>query len=37
MVEVEDEPRMLPYEAGDEAGMALAWVDRDDGVRRSHR
>ncbi len=34
VVQVEDEPRMLTNENGEEAGLALAWVDWDDGVRR---
>lgn len=34
IVQVEDEPRMLTNDDGEEAGHALAWVDWDDGVRR---
>lgn len=34
VVQVDDEPRMLTNEAGEETGLALAWVDWDDGVRR---
>lgn len=34
VVQVDDEPRMLTDEDGEEAGLALAWVDWDDGVRR---
>ena len=34
VVQVEDEPRMLTNENGEEAELALAWVDWDDGVRR---
>lgn len=34
VVEVESPPRVLTDEAGDECGVALAWVDWDDGVRR---
>lgn len=34
VVEVENEPRALTNEAGEETGLALAWVDWDDGVRR---
>lgn len=34
VVQVDDQPRMLTNEAGDEIGLALAWVDWDDGVRR---
>jgi exodeoxyribonuclease V alpha subunit len=34
VVQVEDEPRMLTNEAGEGTGLALAWVDWDDGVRR---
>lgn len=34
VVQIDDEPRMLTNEAGEEAGLALAWVDWDDGVRR---
>jgi exodeoxyribonuclease V alpha subunit len=34
VVQVEDEPRVLTNEEGEESGLALAWVDWDDGVRR---
>jgi exodeoxyribonuclease V alpha subunit len=34
VVQVDDEPRMLANEEGEETGLALAWVDWDDGVRR---
>jgi exodeoxyribonuclease V alpha subunit len=34
VVQVEDEPRLLTNEEGEETGLALAWVDWDDGVRR---
>lgn len=34
VVQVDDEPRMLTNEDGKETGLALAWVDWDDGVRR---
>ena len=34
VVQVDDEPRMLTNEAGEVTGLALAWVDWDDGVRR---
>ncbi len=34
VVQVDDEPRMLTNEDGEETGLALAWVDWDDGVRR---
>ncbi len=34
VVEVENEPRALSNEAGEEIGGALAWVNWDDGVRR---
>lgn len=34
VVQIEDEPRQLTNEAGQETGLALAWVDWDDGVRR---
>lgn len=34
VVQIEEEPRMLTNEAGEESGLALAWVDWDDGVRR---
>lgn len=34
VVQVDDEPRMLTNEEGEETGLALAWVDWDDGVRR---
>lgn len=34
VVEVDDEPRMLTNEDGEETGFALAWVEWDDGVRR---
>ena len=34
VVQVEDEPRVLTNEEGEEAGLVLAWVDWDDGVRR---
>ena len=35
VVEVEDTPRVLLDDAGDEAGLALAWVEWDDGQRRA--
>ena len=34
VVQVDDEPHMLTDEDGEDAGLALAWVDWDDGVRR---
>lgn len=34
VVQVDDEPRMLTNEDGVETGLALAWADWDDGVRR---
>jgi exodeoxyribonuclease V alpha subunit len=34
VVQIEDEPRMLTNESGETIGLALAWVDWDDGVRR---
>jgi exodeoxyribonuclease V alpha subunit len=34
VVQVEDEPRMLTNDEGEASGLALAWVDWDDGVRR---
>lgn len=34
VIQVDDEPRMLANEEGEETGLALAWVDWDDGVRR---
>lgn len=34
VVQVEDEPRILTTENGEDNGLALAWVDWDDGVRR---
>jgi len=34
VMQVDDEPSMLTNEAGEEAGLALAWADWDDGVRR---
>jgi exodeoxyribonuclease V alpha subunit len=34
VVQVDDEPRMLTNEDGEETGRTLAWVDWDDGVRR---
>lgn len=34
VVQVDDEPRRLTDEDGEDAGLALAWVDWDDGVRR---
>lgn len=34
VVNVEDEPRPLTDDNGDDAGFALAWVEWDDGVRR---
>ncbi|MBS0339618.1 MAG: AAA family ATPase, partial [Proteobacteria bacterium] len=34
VVQVDDEPRMLTNEEGEEIGLALAWVDWDDGMRR---
>jgi exodeoxyribonuclease V alpha subunit len=34
VVEVESEPRALTNVAGEVTGLALAWVDWDDGVRR---
>lgn len=34
VVQVDDEPRMLTNEDGEETGIVLAWVDWDDGVRR---
>jgi exodeoxyribonuclease V alpha subunit len=35
VVEVEDTPRVLHDDAGEEAGLALAWVEWDDGQRRA--
>ena len=34
VVQVDDEPQMLTDDDGEESGLALAWVDWDDGVRR---
>lgn len=34
VVEVEDEPRVLTNENGEQTGLALAWVEWDDGIRR---
>ncbi len=34
VAQVDDEPRILTNEEGEETGLALAWVDWDDGVRR---
>lgn len=34
VVQVDDEPRVLIDDDGEECGLALAWVDWDDGVRR---
>lgn len=34
VVQVEDEPQALTDEDGNQTGLALAWVDWDDGVRR---
>lgn len=34
VVQVDDEPRTLTNEDGEATGLALAWVDWDDGVRR---
>lgn len=34
VVEVEDEPRVLTNEVGEQTGTALAWVEWDDGIRR---
>lgn len=34
VVQVDDEPRFLSDDDGEECGLALAWVDWDDGVRR---
>ena len=34
VVQIEDEPSMLTDEADGKAGLVLAWVDWDDGVRR---
>jgi len=34
VVQVDDEPQMLTDGDGEESGLALAWVDWDDGVRR---
>ena len=34
VVQIEDEPRLLTDEQGNEVGYALAWVQWDDGVRR---
>lgn len=34
VVQVDDEPQMLTDDDGEESGLALAWVEWDDGVRR---
>lgn len=34
VVQIEDEPRLLTGDAGEELGSAIAWVEWDDGVRR---
>lgn len=34
LVEIEEEPRLLTDDDGNEVGYALAWVEWDDGVRR---
>ena len=34
LVDIEGQPRVLTSETSEEAGLALAWVDWDDGVRR---
>jgi exodeoxyribonuclease V alpha subunit len=34
IVQIDDEPRLLTKDEGDEAEYALAWADWDDGVRR---
>lgn len=34
VVQIEDEPRLFTGDDGRDAGMALAWVEWDDGVRR---
>lgn len=34
LVQIEDEPRLLTGDGGEELGSAIAWVEWDDGVRR---
>jgi exodeoxyribonuclease V alpha subunit len=34
VVQVEDEPRLLTKDDGEQSGLALAWADWDDGIRR---